>query len=94
MGFLDKIFGNKNEEKNNYGQMSDAEIESYFKDKIIENNLIIMDYITDEECLSNIYVNCADSECANKAKKIRDKLYSLKLLIIMDIILNSINLHI
>ena len=32
-----------------------------------KNNLIIIDYIDDEECLANIYVNCADPECCQKA---------------------------
>lgn len=36
-----------------------------------KNNLIIMDYIDDEECLSNIYVNCADPECCKKANEKR-----------------------
>lgn len=36
-----------------------------------KNNLIIIDYITDEECLSNIYVNCADPECCKKANEKR-----------------------
>ena len=92
----------KKEDK--YKNMSDIQIELYFKDNIIEdekearailenvkdqklltdivmswsgfrkNNLIIMDYITDEECLSRIYVNCADPECCKKANEIRNRM--------------------